>query len=336
MKSLFIFITALATFLSANQALTQSLVRTDSVPAAAKAAAVEWVPPRPFRLIVPYPAGGTVDNIARELASHGILGQQVVVDNRPGANGIIGSDITAKSTPDGNTILLHSISHAINATLYKKLPYDTMKDFLAVTKVLQQPNMLVAHPSIPADSVKALVELAKSKPSHLTYASPGSGSSPHLAGELFKMMAGIDITHVPYRGGPQAMTDLLAGRVSLSFQSVSFSMPLVKAGKVKAIAVTGAMRSKAAPDLPTVAEFIPGYEASTWYGIFVPAGTPAKNVAKLHGALVATLLTAQVRDRLTSNGAEIVADTSEHFAAAFRADIAKWGRIVTAAGVRND
>jgi len=314
-----------------------ALPATGSAGAArAPSSAKETFPTRTLRLIVPYPAGGTVDTIARELTSRGLLGQSVVVDNRPGANGIIGTDIAAKAPPDGHTLLLHSISHATNATLYGSLPYDTINDFVPVTKVIEQPNMLVGHPSVPADSVKGLIALAKAKPGQLSFASPGNGSSPHLSGELFKSMAGIDIVHVPYRGGPQAMADLLAGRVQLSFQSVSFSMPLAKSGKVKALAITSAKRSPAAPDLPTVAETIPGYEAGTWYGLFAPRATPKEIVARLQAEVSSVLHRPQVRDRLTVSGAAIVGDTPEHFASTFKADVAKWRQIIIASGARID
>lgn len=336
MRSFLIGLAALAGSFAAAEVLFQAFEGTYLPIRMAAAATGQNYPTRPLRLIVPYPAGGTVDTIARAVGSPGILGQRVVVDNRPGANGIIGSDITAKAAPDGYTMLLQSVAHAINATLYRKLPYDSIKDFVPVTTLIEQPNMLVVHPSVPADSVKALIALAKSKPGQLTFVSPGSGSSPHLSGELFRTMTGIDIVHVPYKGGPAAMIDLISGRVSMSFQSVSISLPLARSGKLKALAVTGSTRSRAAPDLPTVAETIPGYEAGTWYGLFLSAGTPTKIVATLHDEIVKNLRTPEVRDRLTLSGADIVGDTPDQFAARIKADIAKWGEIVNASGARVD
>jgi tripartite-type tricarboxylate transporter receptor subunit TctC len=295
-------------------------------------------PTKPLRLIVPYPAGGGVDTVARVLGVKlgDILGQQVVIDNRPGANGIIGSDITAKAPADGYTMLMQSVAHAINASLYRKLPYDTVKDFAAVTLVNTQPNLLVVYPSLPVASVRELLAMAKSKPGVLTLASPGNGSSAHLSGELLKIMAGVDILHVPYRGGVPALNDLMGGRVSLTFSSVSLSTPLVTAGKLRALAITSLVRSTVVPDLPTVAETIPGYESSTWYGIFLPGGAPGKIVTKVNREIAKVLRAPEVRDRLTLNGAEIVADTPEQFTAKIKADIAKWGEVVRASGARVD
>lgn len=328
----------LAGCLVASPTLAQNQKSTESPIRMAAAAAEQRYPIRPVRLIVPYPAGGGVDTVARVLGVKlsEILGQQVVVDNRPGANGIIGSDITAKAAPDGYTMLLQSVAHAINATLYRKLPYDTVKDFAAVTQVNAQANLLVVYPSLPADTVKELIAMAKSKPGALTLASPGNGSSAHLSGELLKIMAGIDILHVPYRGGVPALNDLMGGRVSLTFSSVSLSMPLVASGKLRALAITSLTRSTVVPDLPTVAETIPGYESSTWYGVFLPGGTPGKIVAGLNREIVKALQAPDVRDRLTLNGAEIVGDTPEQFTARIKAEIAKWGEVVKASGARVD
>ena len=301
-------------------------------------AQTQHYPTRPVRLIVPYPAGGGVDTVARVLGVKlsEILGQQAVVDNRPGANGIIGSDITAKAAPDGYTMLIQSVAHAINATLYRKLPFDTVKDFAAVTQVNAQANLVVVYPSLPAASVKELIAMAKSKPGALTLASPGNGSSAHLSGELLKLMAGIDILHVPYRGGVPALIDLMGGRVSLTFSSVSLSMPLVASGKLRALAITSLTRSAVVPDLPAVAETIPGYESSTWYGMFLPGGTPGKIVAGLNREILKALQAAEVRDRLTMNGAEIVGDTPAQFSAKIKTEIAKWGEVVKASGARVD
>lgn len=301
-------------------------------------AQTQHYPTRPVRLIVPYPAGGGVDTVARVLGMKlsEVLGQQVVVDNRPGANGIIGSDITAKAAPDGYTMLIQSVAHAINATLYRKLPYDSVKDFAAVAQVNAQPNLMVVYPSLPAASVKELIAMAKSKPGALTLASPGNGSSAHLSGELLKLMAGIDILHVPYRGGGPALNDLMGGRVSLTFSSVSLSMPLVTAGKLRALAITSLARSAVVPDLPTVAETIPGYESSTWYGMFLPGGTPARIVSGLNREILKALQAPEVRDRLTMNGAEIVGDTPAQFTAKIKSEIAKWGEVVKASGARVD
>jgi tripartite-type tricarboxylate transporter receptor subunit TctC len=323
---------------AASEALAQTYDGSYHLIRTAAAATEQHYPTRPLRLIVPYPAGGGVDTVARVLGVKlsEILGQQVVVDNRPGANGIIGSDITAKAAPDGYTMLMQSVAHAINATLYGKLPYDTVKDFAAVVQVNAQPNLLVVYPSLPAASVRELIAMARSKPGALTLASPGNGSSAHLSGELLKLMAGVDIVHVPYRGGGPALNDLIGGRVSLTFSSVSLSMPLVTSGKLRALAITALARSPVLPDLPTVAETIPGYESSTWYGMFLPGGTPAKIVAGLNREILKALQATEVRDRLTLNGAEIVGDTPEQFTAKIKAEITKWGEVVRASGARVD
>jgi tripartite-type tricarboxylate transporter receptor subunit TctC len=311
--------------------------QADTSPAGRKAAERSY-PTRPLRLIVPYPAGGGVDTVGRVLGAKlsDVLGQQVVVDNRPGANGILGSDITAKAVPDGYTLLLQSVAHAINASLYRKLPYDTLKDFSAVTMVNAQPNLLVVHPALAAASMRELIAMAKAKPGGLTLASPGNGSSAHLSGELLKLMAGIDIVHVPYRGGPPALNDLIGGRVSMTFSSVSLSIPLVNSGKLRALAITALKRSPILPDVATLAETVAGYEASTWYGVLLPGAVPATTVARLNAEIVKTLHTPEVRDRLTQNGAEIVGDTPEQFDAKIRADIKKWGDVVRVSGARAD
>jgi tripartite-type tricarboxylate transporter receptor subunit TctC len=233
-------------------------------------------------------------------------------------------------------MLLQSVAHAINASLYRKLPYDTVRDFAAVTQVNAQSNLLVVYPLLPAASVRDLIAMAKSKPGELTLASPGNGSSAHLSGELLKLMAGVDILHVPYRGGGPALTDLIGGRVSMTFSSVSLSMPLVTSGKLRALAITALARSPIVPDVPTVAETIPGYESSTWYGIFLPGGAPAKVVAGLNRTILQALQAKDVHDRLTLNGAEIVGDTPEQFTAKVKAEIAKWGEVVKVSGARVD
>lgn len=309
-----------------------------AVSAPAAPASGTQYPTRPVRLIVPYPAGGGVDRVGRIVASKlgENLGQQIVVDNRPGANGIIGSEVTARATPDGYTMLIQSIAHAINASLYRKLPYDTVRDFAGVATLITQSNLLVAHPSIRAGSVKELIALAQAKPGSLSFASPGSGSSPHLSGELFKTMAGIDILHVSYKGGAPAMNDLIAGRVSLYFSAMSTALPLAKSGKVKALAITSAARSRAAPDVPTVAETLPGYESDTWFALFVPAATPRRIIATLNEQILKVLRVPDVRDHLSANGAEIVGDTPEQLTARVKADIAKWARVVHASGARID
>ena len=303
-------------------------------------AQAENYPSKPIKLIVPFPAAGTTDFLARILGQEltKAWGQQVIVDNRPGAGGNIGSDLVAKSAPDGYTLVMGAVgTHAINASLYKKMPYDTVKDFAPITLIAMVPNILVVHPAVPAKSVKELIEYAKANPGKLNFASSGNGTSVHLSGELFKTMAGVSMTHVPYKGSAQALPDLLGGQVQLTFDNMPSMLPHVKAGKLRALAVTSSKRSPAMPDLPTIAEAgVAGYEASSWFGVLAPAGTPSAIVTKLNGEIVRILGLPEIKERLSSQGAEPVGNSPEQFAAYITAEMTKWGNVVKVSGAHMD
>jgi len=297
-------------------------------------------PNKPIRIVVPFPAGGTTDILARAVANEmqKAWGQAVVVENRAGAGGNIGSDIVAKSAPDGYTLLVGAVSpQAINVTLYPKLPYDVMRDFAHVTLIAAVPNVLEVNPGVPVKTVKELIALAKAQPGKLTYASSGSGTSIHLSAELFKTMAGVDMLHIPYKGSAPAITDLISGQVNLMFDNLPSSLAQIKAGKLRAIAVTTLKRSPALPDVPTIAESgLPGYDASSWFGMHAPAGTPSDIVHKLSSTVAKSLHTPEMRERLASQGAEPVGNTPEQFTEFVRAEIAKWAKVVKASGARVD
>ena len=296
-------------------------------------------PTRPIRLIVPYPPGGATDIIARAVGQKvgDATGQQMVIDNRGGGGQIIGTDLVAKATPNGYTLLLASVTHAINPGLQSKLPYDSIRDFAPVTLLGSSPNVLVVHPSVAAASLKELIALLKARPGKMNYASSGNGSGGHLAAELFKSMTGISMTHIPYKGGGPAYIDLVAGQVDLMFTSPVPTLPFVKAGKLRALATTGAVRSTAMPDLPTVAEAgLPGYEASLWYGILAPAGTPAPVIALLHKEFVRALQAPDVKERFIVLGVDIVGSTPQELAAHLKAEMAKWSKVIRQAGIRVD
>src|SRR6266700_8099210 len=259
-------------------------------------------PSKPIRLIVPFTAGGGNDSVARLVGKSlsDSLGQQLVIDNRPGAGGVLGAEIAAKAAPDGYTLFLGGVgSHAVNPNLNDRLPYDPIRDFAPVALLAQAPLVLVVHPSVPAESFKAFVALARSRPGQLNYASNGNGSSSHLAAVMFDSMTGVDMVHVPYKGLSPALTDLLSGRVQLMFSSVVAILPHINAGKLRGLAVTGRRRLPSMPDLPTIAESgLPAYEAGSWYGVLAPAGTPREIVARLNAELVKALAQPEVRTRL--------------------------------------
>jgi tripartite-type tricarboxylate transporter receptor subunit TctC len=289
-------------------------------------------PAKPIRMIIPAAPGGGVDTIGRAVGQKlaESLGQAVVPDNRAGAGTMIGSELTAKAPPDGYTFLMVTNSHAINASVQKNLKYDPLKDFSEVSLLAISPYLLVVHPSVPAKSVHELVVLALKRPGELLFASAGPSSATHLAGELFKAMARVNITHVPYKGGTPAVTDLVGGHVQLMFNNLISVMALAKAGRLRALAVTSARRLPLLPELPTVAESgLPGYEAASWYGVLLPSGTPAQIVAILNRELVKAIKTPDVRDRLVSEGAEVIASTPEAFAQYMRNDIERWRNLVS-------
>ena len=303
------------------------------------AAAAQSYPNKPLRLIVPFAPGGGADLLARLVGMKVAesLGQQVVIDNRAGAGGNIAAEVSAKSAPDGYTLLQANVAHAISASLYRKMNYDLAKDFVPVTQLASMPFMLAVNPGVPANSVKELIALAKSQPGQLSYGSSGNGGPSHLATELFKSMAGVEIRHIPYKGGAPAATDLISGQIQVMFNTLPVILPHVRTGRMKGLAIASARRIPAAPDLPTVAESgLPGFEASTWYGVMVPAGTPSPIVNKLHGAFVAALNAPDVRERLTHENFELVGSTPAGFAMYVKAEIPKWAKVVKASGARID
>jgi len=306
-----------------------------ALPQTARAQA--W-PTKPIRLVVPFSAGaGISDILARLISQHlsGGLGQQVVIDNRPGAGGNLGGDIVAKAAPDGYTVLLGSSFLAVNAYLYAQTPYDSLSDFVPVSSVAINPLLLVVHPSVPANSVAELVARAKAKPGQLNYGSGGIGSTPFLATELFKATAKIEITHVPYKGGAPALADLAAGQLSMMIENMPGTMPFVRSGKMRALAITSRARSALQPDLPTMIEAgVPGYEMIGWNGIFVPKGTPPKIVERLHGEIAEILRGAELREQFAKLGAEAVGNTSVAFTAFFKEESTRWGKIIRDRGIK--
>lgn len=297
-------------------------------------------PAKPLRFIVPFPPGGSADILARSIGAKLAegLGQPVVVDNRPGAGTAIGAEATAKSPPDGYTIMIGTVSsHAINPSLNPNLKYDPVKDFAPVSLVASIPFVLLAHPSLPAGSVQELIAFARAKPGTLNFSSAGNGTSNHLAGELFKSMTNVEMVHVPYKGSAPALTDLLAGQVSLMFDLVLTAQPHVRSGAAKALGVTGRSRSAALPNVPTIAESgVPGYEVSAWFGIFAPAGTPAAIVNRLNAEIVKIMRLPEMKERLASQGTDALTSTPEQFAAHVRDELAKWSRVVKASGMKVD
>jgi tripartite-type tricarboxylate transporter receptor subunit TctC len=299
----------------------------------------QW-PTRPVRFIVPFPAGGSTDIVARVLAEklgQG-LGQAFVIDNRGGAGGTTGSDVAAKAAPDGYTLLIGTSStHAIAGSLYGKLPYDAVRDFAPVSMIGTATIMLVAHPSVPAKSVRDLVALAKAQPTLLTFASSGNGGVSHLTGEYFKAQAGIQMQHIPYKGDTPMIADLVGGRVSVAFGTAVAFLPHVQSGKLNALAVTNAKPSPVAPGLPTVAEAgYAGFEALQWFGLLMPAGVPPEIVARLNGEVAKVLRMPDVSERFKGLGIEIASGTPAEFTAFMRAETAKWGRIVRESGAKVD
>ena len=297
-------------------------------------------PAKPLRLVVGFPAGGPTDIVSRTMApkmSEG-LAQTVLVDNRGGAGGVIATEQVAKAPPDGYTLLMGTIGGiAVAMSLVPNRGYDTLRDFAPITQAVTVTNLLVVHPSVPAKTVKDLLAIARSKPGRLNYASSGNGTVTHLAGELFKLMGKVDITHVPFKGGAPALTALISGEVDLSYENSLVVMPHVKAGKVKALAVTGSKRSQLLPELPTISESgLSGYNASGWYGLFAPAATPTTIIARLNQEAVNALRQPDVVRTLSSQGAEPVGNTPEEFGAFVRAEIEKWANLVKVAKMKMD
>jgi tripartite-type tricarboxylate transporter receptor subunit TctC len=303
------------------------------------AAASDNYPSRPIKWVVPFPPGGAMDVMARTLGEKlaQSMKQPVVVENRPGAGGTIGSGIVAKSEPDGYTMMIVSIGHAVNPSLYPKLSYDATKDFEPVSLVGIVPNILVVHPTVKANNVKELIALAKAEPGKFTYASAGNGTTVHLAAELFNSMAGVDVMHVPYKGSAPAVTDLIGGQVNMMFDSVSSAKPFVESGKLKALAVTTSKRSSLFPNVPTVAESgLPGYELSGWYAVFVPGKTPKPIVDRLNTELVTALRQPDVRARFAQIGAEPVGSSPQELANNLKAETVRWSKVVREQNIKPD
>lgn len=294
-------------------------------------------PTRPIRMIVPYPPAGGTDIVARTISEPlaAVLGQPIIIENRGGAAGNLGTDVAAKSAPDGYTILFTLSSHTINPKLYDKLPFDVEKDFIPISLAAYIPQILVANPAVPANNIKELIALAKAEPGKLNFASVGTGSPGHIAGELFKLKTGVDMVHVPYKGGGPAVTDTLGGQVQLLFVSMPAALQYVKAGKLKALAVTSDKRSAAAPDIPTIAESgVPDCIVNSWYGALVPAKTPPAIVSKLQAAFAKVLQMPQVKERLFAQGAEATYSTSAEFERLIHDELKQWEFVIREAKIK--
>lgn len=319
-------------------AIVTAVIALGGILASAQTAA--GYPNKPIKIVVPFPPGGATDILARAIGFElqKAWGQSVIIENKPGAGGNTGADLVAKSPADGYTLVMGTVgTHAINMSLYARMPYDAVKDFEPVVLVAGVPNLLVVHPSVNAKSVRELTALAKAMPGKLNVASSGNGTSIHLSAELYKQMAGVDILHVPYKGSSPAVADLLGGQVQMMFDNMPSSLPQVKAGKLRALAVTSMTRSPALPDVPTMdEEGLKGFDATSWFGLLAPAGTPRDIVTKLNGAAVKALASAEMRERLAAQGADPVGNTPDQFAAFIKTEIDKWAKIVKASGARVD
>ena len=294
-------------------------------------------PARAIRLVVPSSPGGGTDIVGRILAQKlsEQLGQQLVVDNRAGAGTVIGNDAVAKSAPDGYTLLMGLSTLAINPSMFAKLPYDALRDFAPISQAVSAPNILTVHPSVPAKTVQEFIALAKSKPGSITFGSAGQGTSPHLSGELLKVLAGIDIVHVPFKGSGQSVISLLAGEIGANFASLPTAMSYIKAGRLRGLGVTTLMRARALPDVPSIAEAgVPGYEATQWFGLLAPAGTPRSIVDRLYQESSRALRSSDVKERMIAEGLEVVGGTPEEFASYIRSETDKWTKVIKAAGIK--
>jgi len=303
------------------------------------ALAQDTYPSRPIKLIVPFPPGGATDIVGRLLAQklQEALGQPVVVENKAGAGSNIGSEQVARAAPDGYTLLLGTIANATNMSIYKNMPYDTLRDFAPVTQTMSAPSVLVVTNALPANNLKELIALAKAQPGKLSFASSGAGGSPHLAGELLKLRAGIDLIHVPYKGAAPALVDVVSGVVSMGFKTALSAIPHMQSGKLKPVAVAATRRLAQIPNVPTMAEAgLPDFEVSSWNGVLAPARTPPEVIARLNQELVRILATQDIKDRFAAQAAEPVGSTPEQFRAYIRSEIDVWGQVVKASGAKID
>ena len=299
-----------------------------------EASAQAW-PTRPIRLVVTFPPGGAPDILARLFSEKAQLGQSVVVDNKPGAGGNIGAEFVAKAAPDGYTIVMGTVgTHAINGALYAKMPYDMVRDFAPVSLVASAPNLLVVNNNLPVKTVSELISYMKANPDKLSFGSPGVGTSVHVSGELFKSMTGTTMTHVPYKGRQFAIPDLVGGTIQLMFDNMPSALPMAREGKIRAVAVTTLKRSPSAPEIPTVAETIPGFEAVTWFAMFAPAGTPRSAVDRLHQEVLRVYRLPEVQERLHKLGLDALLTTPEQLATYQAAEISKWGDVVRKSGAQ--
>ena len=305
--------------------------------AAVGIASAQQYPTRSIRLVVPSSPGGGTDISARIIAPKltDYLGQQVVVDNRPGAGTMIGGEIVSRAPADGYTLLMGVSTLAINPAMYKKMPYDALRDLAPISQAVSLPNVIVSHPSLPAKNVRELIAFAKSRPGQLSFASAGVGTSPHLSMELFLVMAGLKMVHVPYKGSAPGAVDTVAGHVALMAPNMLTALPYIRSGRLRAYGVTSAKRSAGADDIPTIAEAgVPGYEAVQWYGVLAPSGTPRPIIDRLHAEVAKALQQRDVREKLATDGAEAVGNTPEQFGAYIKAETDKWAKVVKAAGIR--
>jgi tripartite-type tricarboxylate transporter receptor subunit TctC len=318
-------------------AISRGLLIATALLAAGVAQAQQNYPVRPIRLVVPSSPGGGTDITARIIAPKlgEYLGQQVVVENRPGAGTMIGGEVVARAPPDGYTLLMGISTLAINPAMYRKVPYDALKDFAPISQVVALPNVLVTHPSLPVKTVRELIAFAKSRPGQINFASAGVGTNPHLSMELFLSMTGVKMIHVPYKGSGQGVIDLIAGHVTVMTPSILTALGYVKDRRLRALGVTSAKRAGGAPDIPTIAEAgVPGYEAVQWFGVLAPAGTPRDIVSRLHKEIVRTVQTPDIRQKLVNDGADPVGSLPEEFAAFIRSETAKWAEVAKAIGLK--
>jgi tripartite-type tricarboxylate transporter receptor subunit TctC len=317
--------------------ITNHAVWAFALALACSSAMAQTYPSRAVRLVVPSAPGGGADITARIIAPKlsELLGQQVVVENRAGAGTMIGGEVVARAAPDGYTLLLGISTLAINPAMYRKVPYDAIKDFAPVSQLVSLPNVLVTHPSLPVRTVKELIAFAKPRPGQIHYASAGVGTNPHLSVELFLSLTGLRMIHVPYKGSGQGIVDVVAGHVPMMMPSILTGLPHAKGGRLRALGVTSATRAGGAPQVPTIAEAgVPGYEAVQWFGVLAPAGSARDIVARLHSDVLRTLQSAEIKDRFASDGADPVGSTPEEFAAFLRAETAKWSKVVKNAGIQ--